>query len=63
VKHTKSGGHEVSDGPFVETKEWLVGFYLVDCASEEQALERAKTLCTDEHHLVEVRPALWKWNP
>jgi hypothetical protein len=63
VKRTRSGGHEVTDGPFIETKEWLVGFYLVDCASEEQALERAKTICTDEHHAIEVRPVLWKWNP
>jgi hypothetical protein len=62
VKRTKSGGHEVCDGPFIETKEWLVGFYLVECASEEQALERAKTICTDEHHAIEVRPVLWKWS-
>jgi hypothetical protein len=62
VKRARSGGHEVTDGPFIETKEWLVGFYLVDCASEEQALERAKTICTDEHHAIEVRPVLWKWN-
>jgi hypothetical protein len=63
VKRTRSGGHEVSDGPFIETKEWLVGFYLVDCVSAEQALERAKTICTDEHHAIEVRPVQWKWNP
>jgi hypothetical protein len=63
VKRAKSGGHEVSDGPFIETKEWLVGFYLVDCASAEQAVERAKAICTDEHHAIEVRPVLWKWAP
>ena len=63
VKRVKSGGHQVADGPFVETKEWLVGFYLVDCVSEGQALDRARAICTDEHHAVEVRPVLWKWDP
>lgn len=29
----------VLDGPFAETKEQLLGFYIVDCASLEEALE------------------------
>jgi hypothetical protein len=29
----------------VETKEWLVGFYVLDCASEGEALERAAAIC------------------
>jgi hypothetical protein len=31
----------VTDGPFAETKEALGGFYVVDCASREEALELA----------------------
>lgn len=31
----------VTDGPFTETKEALGGFYLVDCASREEAVELA----------------------
>jgi hypothetical protein len=58
-----SKAHEIVDGPFVESKEWLVGFYLVDCASEAEALERAKAICTDTHHVVEVRPVVWQWKP
>lgn len=58
---TRVSGHEVTDGPFVESKEWLVGFYLVDCESEEQALARAKQICGDEGHVVEVRPVVWRW--
>jgi hypothetical protein len=58
-----AGAHEVIDGPFVETKEWLVGLYLVDCASEEEAIARAKTICADEEHVIEVRPVTWGWNP
>src|ERR1700736_4675252 len=34
----------VIDGPFAETKEQLLGFYLVDCASLEEALEIARDL-------------------
>jgi RNA polymerase sigma factor (sigma-70 family) len=33
-----ASGHEVTDGPFVEAKEWLVGFYLVECEDEAQAV-------------------------
>jgi hypothetical protein len=57
------GAHEILDGPFIETKEWLVGFYLLDCANEEEALARAKVICADEAHFVEVRPVTWRWQP
>jgi hypothetical protein len=58
---SRASGHEVSDGPFIETKEWLVGFYLVDCSHEEEALARAKQICSDAHHAIEVRPVGWRW--
>jgi len=48
------------DGPYLETKEWLVGFYLVDCAGEGEALARAKLL-SDDGHAIEVRPVDWSW--
>lgn len=57
----RASGHEVTDGPFMESKEWLVGFYLVDCDSEDQAVARAAQICTDEGHAVEVRPVAWRW--
>jgi hypothetical protein len=34
----------VIDGPFAETKEQLLGFYIVDCASLDEALEIAREL-------------------
>ena len=34
----------VIDGPFAETKEQLLGFYVVDCASLEAALDVARDL-------------------
>ena len=42
----RRGGGEnlVIDGPFAETKEQLLGFYIVDCASLDAAIETAKEL-------------------
>ena len=54
--------HQITDGPYVETKEWLVGFYVLDCATEEDALERAASIC-DPDHAIEVRPVSWGWLP
>ncbi|MBB3238495.1 YciI family protein [Phyllobacterium endophyticum] len=34
----------VIDGPFAETKEQLLGFYVVECASLDEALETARDL-------------------
>jgi hypothetical protein len=34
----------VIDGPFAETKEQLLGFFIVDCASLDAAVEAAKEL-------------------
>lgn len=56
-----ASGHDVTDGPFMESKEWLVGFYLVDCVDEAQALARARQICADPSHIIEVRPTTWRW--
>ena len=45
----------ILDGPFAETKEQLLGFYTVECASLEQALEVARGLEFDTG-VFEVRP-------
>ena len=34
----------VLDGPFVETKEQLLGLYVIDCADLEEALDTARAL-------------------
>ncbi|MFO1161721.1 MAG: YciI family protein [Reyranellaceae bacterium] len=34
----------VIDGPFAETKEQLLGFYIIDCSSLDAAIETAKEL-------------------
>jgi hypothetical protein len=53
--------HRVTDGPYLETKEWLVGFYLLDCDDEASAVEAAKALVPAEGHAIEVRPVQWRW--
>jgi hypothetical protein len=45
----------VLDGPFAETQEQLLGFYLVDCKSLEDALNVARDL-VGETGALEVRP-------
>lgn len=47
----------VVDGPFAETKEQLLGFYIVDCASLDEALAIAKELgSVNPGGAYEVRP-------
>ena len=60
---SRAGAHDLTDGPYMEAKEWLVGFYVLDCDSETQALERARRLCPDASHFVEVRPVSWRFVP
>ena len=50
-------GSEVTDGPFVETKEALGGFYLIDAPDLDTALAVAK-LCPARFGGVEVRPVM-----
>ena len=47
----------MTDGPFAETKEQLGGFYLLDCASEAEALEMAAKLPMATGS-IEVRPVI-----
>ena len=48
----------VMDGPFAETKEQLLGFFIVECASVEQAIETAKELgqASSSSGSYEIRP-------
>jgi hypothetical protein len=41
VRASKGGAPVVSDGPFPEAKEFLAGFWIVDCESTERAYEIA----------------------
>ncbi|NKQ52384.1 hypothetical protein HFP15_05780 [Amycolatopsis sp. K13G38] len=41
VVSVRDGAPVVTDGPFLESKEYLGGFYLVDCENKERAIELA----------------------
>lgn len=51
------GAGTVIDGPFAETKEQLLGLYVLDCASEEAAIAAARDLRQANPSAVyEIRP-------
>jgi hypothetical protein len=52
----REGRMTVSDGPFAETREQLGGFYLVDCETEQEALDAAARIPNARFGSIEVRP-------
>lgn len=48
----------ITDAPLAETKEQLAGFYLIDCADMERAIEIASRVPEASLGLVEVRPVM-----
>jgi hypothetical protein len=57
VRPDGADGFTVTDGPFVETKEALAGYYLVEAADLDEALELAKQVPVVSGG-IEVRPIL-----
>ncbi|MEU8221194.1 YciI family protein [Kribbella sp. NPDC048915] len=55
VKNREGADPLVTDGPFIETREALGGFYVVEARDLDQALELAK-LCPSGN--IEVRPVM-----
>jgi hypothetical protein len=56
AKHLRTAGKPtIVDGPFTETKEQLLGFYIVDCESEQEAIDLAGSLPT-LGTIFEIRP-------
>ena len=54
---TLRGGGIVIDGPFAETKEQLLGFYVIDVENLEAALAVAKELsAANPTSIYEIRP-------
>ena len=52
----RNGKHLITDGPFVETKEQLAGFYLLDCKDLDEAIELATMIPSAIHGSIEIRP-------
>ena len=56
---TQNGRPLVVDGPFAETKEQLAGYYILECANLDEAIEwaaRIPTTCGGAEGCVEIRP-------
>lgn len=56
VVRVRDGVRSTTDGPFVETKEHLAGYYVVDCPSLDRALAVAAEIPDARFAGVEVRP-------
>jgi hypothetical protein len=48
----------LTDGPFAETKEQLAGYYILDCANLDEAIDwaaRIPTGCRGSEGCIEIR--------
>ena len=59
VVRVRDGRTEVQDGPFIETKEELGGYYLIDVPDLDAALAWAARCPGASHGTIEVRP-VWE---
>lgn len=55
----RDGELVIADGPFAETKEQIVGLFIVDCEDLDDAIEVASKVPLTEYGTVEVRP-VWE---
>jgi hypothetical protein len=56
--HLEGGKPVISDGPYIEAKEYLGSFNIIDCESPERAFEIAAKVPFARVGKVEVRPLL-----
>ena len=54
----RDGETQIIDGPFAETKEFLGGFYILDCPDLDTALGWAAKMPNIHYGTTEVRPVL-----
>jgi hypothetical protein len=54
----RGGETEITDGPFAMTKEVLAGYYVLECADLDEALEQAARLPMAGWATIEVRPIM-----
>jgi hypothetical protein len=65
VVRVREGVPVVTDGPYLESKEFMGGYYIVDCATRDRALELA-ALIPDagiDGLAIEVRPIIFSAGP
>ena len=56
--HRKGEETMVHDGPFAEAREQLGGFYLIEAASLDEAMEIARDIPMSGDGAVEIRPCI-----
>ncbi len=54
----RNGKVIVTDGPFAETKEWIAGFDLLECATLDEAIEVASQHPMARFGRLELRPLM-----
>jgi hypothetical protein len=65
VVRGRDGAPVVTDGPYLETKEFMGGFYVVECDTRERAIELAGLIpdSSVDGLAVEVRPIVFSAGP
>jgi len=65
VVSVRNGQPVVTDGPFLESKEYLGGFYLIDCQDKDRAIELAAQIpdAAIEGLGIEVRQVMFADGP
>jgi hypothetical protein len=56
--HLADGEVIVTDGPYIEAKEYLGSFYIIDCESFERAVEIAAEMPSAAFVPIEIRPLM-----
>lgn len=51
----KDGKSTVTDGPFIESKEVVGGYWMINVKSKQEAIEWARRVPADEGDIIEVR--------
>ena len=54
----RDGETEITDGRLAVTKEVLAGYYVLECADLDEALEQARRLPMARWGTIEVRPVV-----
>jgi hypothetical protein len=58
VVRSRDGQVSTTDGPYVETKEYLGGYYVVDVKDLDRAIEIAAMIPDSRYGGIEVRPVM-----
>jgi len=54
----QEGKRTITDGPYAETREQLGGYFLVDAANLDEAIEIASNIPAGKFGTVEIRPVI-----